>query len=64
VFGHPARSLEFHHVRFFENPSLIGVREARFQIQAKTPGYRRSKQGDGKIAAIVDDIGKNGEGSA
>jgi hypothetical protein len=57
VFGHPARSLEFHHVRFFENSS-IGVRKARFQIQAKNARPSATQQGDSKIAAIVEVIGK------
>jgi hypothetical protein len=48
---------------FSASPS-IGVREARFQMQTKTPGRRRSNKGDSKIAAIVDDAGNNGEGSA
>jgi hypothetical protein len=48
---------------FSKIPS-IGVRKVRFQIQAKTPNHRRSKEGDSKIAAHVDDIGNNGEGSA
>jgi hypothetical protein len=56
------RSLEFHHVRFFESPS-IGVREARFQIQAKRQAIGEA-EGDSKIAAIVGVIGNNGEGSA
>jgi len=48
---------------FSKSPS-IGVRRARFQIQAKTPGHRRSKKATIKIAADVDDFGNNGEGSA
>ena len=47
---------------FSKRPS-IGVRRARFQIQAKRQAIGEAK-GDSKIAASVEVIGKNGEGSA
>jgi hypothetical protein len=47
---------------FSKSPS-IGVRGAGFQIQAKRQAIGEAK-GDNKIAAIVDEIGNNGEGSA
>jgi hypothetical protein len=52
----------FHYVRFFEKPQHRGA-ETRFQIQAKRQAIGEAK-GDNKIAAIVDDVGNNGEGSA
>jgi hypothetical protein len=50
----------FHYVRFFEKPQHRGA-ETRFQIQAKRQAIG---EGDNMIAAIVDDVGNNGEGSA
>ena len=47
----------------FSKSLSIGVRGARFQIQAKPQAIGEAR-GDNKIAAIVDDFGNNGEGSA
>jgi hypothetical protein len=57
------RSLEFHHVRFFEKPQHRGSGKPQFQIQAKRQAIGEA-EGDNKIAAIVGVIGNNGEGSA
>jgi hypothetical protein len=57
VFGHPARSLEFHHVRFFEKPQHRGSRSPVSDTSQKRQTIGGA-QGDSKIAASVDDIGK------
>jgi hypothetical protein len=48
----------------FSKSLSIGVRRTRFQIQAKRQSIGAKQRGDNKIAAIVDDIGNIGEGSA
>ena len=47
----------------FSGSLSIGARGAWFQIQAKRQAIG-GREGDIKIAAIVDDFGNNGEGSA
>jgi hypothetical protein len=63
VFGHPARSLEFHHVRFFGKPQHRGTESPVLDTEQNAKPSADAK-GDIKIAAIVDDFGNNGEGSA
>jgi len=47
----------------FSGSLSIGARRARFQIEQNAKPSADAK-GDIKIAAIVDDFGNNGEGSA
>jgi hypothetical protein len=63
VFGHPARSLEFHHLRFFEKPQHRGA-ESQVSDTSKSATPSAKQKATIKIAAIVDDVGNNGEGSA